>query len=286
MVLLFKFVSRILLILLLGGFLGATLVRLSPGYGVDQEELDFRLSQASIQSIRQADVASGGLLAFYARSVLRLLHGDLGYSRNLQEPVRQLLAERLPETLRSVALALALGWLAGLGLAIATVLSRGGVLSIAASLLASVILCMPAAVLALLFVNAQLPGRLVLALVVYPKIFHYARSLLSRSAALPHVLLARAKGAGSLRVLLCHVFPVAGPQLLALAGVSVSLAFAAAIPVEALCDLPGIGQLAWQAALGRDLVVLVNLTMIVTLVTVLANSAAELAARVSRGGAS
>ena len=47
------------------------------------------------------------------------------------------------------------------------------------------------------------------------------------------------------------------PQLLALAGVTVSLAFGAAIPVEAIADSPGVGQLAWQAALGRDLPVLV-----------------------------
>lgn len=281
---LLKFAARILLILLLGGFLGATLVRVAPGYGVDQEELDFRLSHASIQSLRSAHAADAGLLRFYGRSMLRLLRGDFGYSRNLQEPVRQLLAERFPETLKSVALALAVGWLAGLGLAIATVLARNAILSVAASVLAGVILCMPAAVLALLFVNAQLPGRLVLALIVFPKIFYFARGLLGRSAALPHVLLARARGAGVLRILLLHILPVAAPQLLALAGVSVSLAFAAAIPVEALCDLPGIGQLAWQAALGRDLAVLVSLTLIVTFVTVLANSAAALASRISRGG--
>ena len=72
---------------------------------------------------------------------------------------------------------------------------------------------------------------------------------------------------------------MAAPQLLALGGVSISLALAAAIPVEALCDLPGIGQLAWKAALGRDLPLLVNLTLIVTLVTVVANSTADLLAQ-------
>jgi len=35
-----------------------------------------------------------------------------------------------------------------------------------------------------------------------------------------------------------------------MAGVTVSLAFSAAIPIEAVCDIPGVGQLAWQAALG------------------------------------
>ena len=67
-----------------------------------------------------------------------------------------------------------------------------------------------------------------------------------------------------------------GPQLLALAGVSVSLAFGAAIPVEVLCGLPGIGQLAWQAALARDLQLLISLTMIITVITLVANSASGL----------
>ncbi|MGE5083647.1 MAG: hypothetical protein ACM3ND_12215, partial [Acidobacteriota bacterium] len=59
-------------------------------------------------------------------------------------------------------------------------------------------------------------------------------------------------------------------------GVSVSLAIGAAIPIEALCGLAGIGQLAWQAALARDLPLLVNITVLVTLVTLLANTAADL----------
>jgi len=279
-----KLGARLLLVLGLGGFLGATLVRLAPGFGVDEEELDSRLNQDSMQALRQSNAANGSLTGFYIHYLGRLAHGDLGESQALNEPVRQLLAERFPETLKSVGLGLALGWAAGLSLAMLAVMSRMGVVDLAASLLASVLLCIPAAALALLFVIAQAPGRLVLGLIVFPKIFHYARNLLAQSAALPHVLTARAKGLGSVRVLLGHILPVAAPQLLALAGVSVSLAFAAAIPVEVLCDLPGIGQLAWKAALGRDLALLVNLTMIVTLVTLVANSAAELAAQPLRGG--
>jgi peptide/nickel transport system permease protein len=62
--------------------------------------------------------------------------------------------------------------------------------------------------------------------------------------------------------------------VLALAGVSVSMAFGAAVAVEVVCDLPGIGQLAWKAALARDLPLLVTLTMLVTLATQMANAAA------------
>lgn len=269
--------ARIAVVLLLGGLLGATLARFAPGFGVDAEQLDSRLSAASQQALRQRSAVSANLLAYYARYWAGLLHGDLGESQLLHEPVRQLLAERAPETARSVALGLALGWAAGLALAIAAAMARSSVMGMVARISASVVLCIPAAVLALLFVIARAPGRLVLALIVFPKIFQYAHNLLQAVIARPHILAARARGAGAVRILLRHVLPVAAPQLLALGGVSVSLALAASIPVEALCDLPGVGQLAWQAALGRDLPLLVNLTLLVTLITLLANAAADLA---------
>jgi peptide/nickel transport system permease protein len=89
------------------------------------------------------------------------------------------------------------------------------------------------------------------------------------------VLTARAKGISEWRVLLWHVLPVSATQLTALAGVSVSLALGASIPVEARCGIPGIGQLAWEAALGRDLPLLVTLTVVVTVVTLAANMASD-----------
>lgn len=279
-----KHVARVLIVLALGGFLAATLARLAPGFDADEEELDSRLNQESMQALRQSHALKGSLAGFYVGYLGRLLHGDLGTSQTLHQPVRQLLAERLPETLKSVGLGLLLGWTSGLALAMMAVMSRTGAADLAASLVASLLLCIPDAVLALLFVIAQAPGRLVIGLIVFPTIFNYARNLLARSASLPHVLTARAKGLGGVRVLFWHILPVAAPQLLAVAGISVSIAFAAAIPVEVLCDLPGVGQLAWKAALGRDLELLVNLTMIVTLVTVLANSAADLLAHPLRAG--
>ena len=60
-------------------------------------------------------------------------------------------------------------------------------------------------------------------------------------------------------------------------GVSLAVAFGAAIPIEALCDSPGVGQLAWQAALNRDLPLIMNLTLLVTLITVAANMLANVA---------
>jgi peptide/nickel transport system permease protein len=275
--------ARILTVLLIGGFLGATLVRMAPGFGTDEQELDSRLSRESLAAIRQSASSKESLPVYYAHYLVRLLHGDFGYSRTLQQPVRRLLTERLPETLHSVVLGLLLGWSLALPLAIAPVMLRSRSVDLFASLLAGVLLCLPAAVLALLFLIGHMPGRLVIGLIVFPKIFGYARNLLQQSAERPYVVTAWARGLGGFRVLLRHILPVAAPQLLALAGVSISIAFAAALPVEVVCDLPGIGQLAWKAALGRDLELLVNLTMIITVVTLLANSAADAASAGLRG---
>jgi peptide/nickel transport system permease protein len=272
-------IATILLTVVLGGLLGATLVRFAPGFGVDEEELDARRSAASIEALRQSNRTESNVLSFYAHYLGGMAHGDLGFSRTLNRPVSELVSDRMPETLKSVGLGLILGWILGLAFAIPVAMSRSWALDLTAGILTGVLLCLPAAVLALLFLLSRAPARLVIALIIFPKVFRYSRNLLVRTAGLPHVLTARAKGLGGLRVFLWHVLPNAGPQLLALAGVSVSLAFAAAIPVEALCDLPGIGQLAWKAALGRDLFLLLNLTMIVTVVTLIANSSADLLAR-------
>jgi peptide/nickel transport system permease protein len=271
-----KHAARITLTLVLGGLLGATLVRRAPGFGVDEAELDARLSSRSIRALRQPQPEPQNLARFYFDYLAGLLRGDLGTSRSLKRPVVELLKERTPETAKSVAAGLVLGWILGLSLAIAVVTARSGSLDLFASLLSGIFLCLPAAVLALLFVLARLPGRLVLALIVFPNVFRYARNLLLGSASLPHVVTARAKGLGNFQLLLWHILRPAAPQLLALAGVSVSIAFTAAIPVEALCDLPGLGQLAWQAALSRDLYLLVTLTMIVAVVTLVANSLSDL----------
>lgn len=268
-----KLVLKLLLTLLLGGFFAATLVRFAPGFGADEAQLDVRLNNQSIEALKQQSRENLG--AFYLHYCDRLLHGDFGTSRTLDRPVAELIRERMPETLESVGLGLLLGWVLGLSLACVSVMGRSAALDTLTGIFCGALLCIPAAVLAILFVIAQAPERLVLAAVVFPQIYQYARTLLVRSLNQPHVLTGWAKGLGNLRLLFWHVLRPAAPQLLAVAGVSASLAFTAAIPVEALCDLPGVGQLAWKAAMGRDLYLLVTLTVLVTAVTLIANSTCE-----------
>ena len=268
---------------LLGGLLSATLVRFAPGFDTDEATLDPHLSSQSIQALRHARTEQHNIFRFYLHSLQRALHGDLGTSISLKQPVRALLHDRVPLTLRLVGLGLLMGWAAVMALALTAAWLRVVAYDLLATVLTGLLICVPAAVLALLSVLWNIPGALAIALIIFPRDYRFTRNLLDKAYSLPHIVTARAKGLSELRILFWHVVPSAGPQLLALAGVSVSLAIGAAIPVEALCGLAGIGQLAWQAALARDLPLLMNITVLVTLVTLLANSGADVIGRVWRG---
>ncbi len=268
--------------LLLGGFLAATLVRLAPGFDADETQIDAHLSTESHEALHTARKQDHNIIRFYFSYMKRAAHGDLGSSLSLGQPVSSLLKDRTPLTLRLLVVGIGLAWLAALTLALTAAWIRLSTYDLFTTFLSGTFLCIPAAVLALLSVLWNIPGSLAIALIVFPRIYRYARNLFARSYSLPYVIAARAKGLGEARILFWHVVPGVLPQLFALAGVSVSMAVGAAIPVEALCGLPGVGQLAWQAALARDLPLLVNLTVLVTLVTLLANSGADLISHMLR----
>lgn len=270
---------RLLVIMLLASLLGATLMRIAPGFSSDEQQLNTSLSSQSIQAIRQARLADSDIPRYYGGFLVSLLRGDLGISQSLNQPVKDLLRERLPVTLKGVAIALSLAWLLGLLLAASAQIANSAILSFVTDALSGTFISTPAAVLALVFVMLRLPPELAAALLVFPKIYRYCQNLLQHSYSLPHVLTARAKGAGRWRILAWHVAPTALPQLLALVGVSISIVIGVLLPIEVICDVPGIGQLAWQAAQQRDLPLLVNLTLVVAFVTVCATTLSDAARR-------
>ena len=268
---------------LLGGFLSATLVRLAPGFDADERQLDPHLNAESLQALRTARQHDHNVWRFYFTYMNRAVHGDLGTSLALGQPVRTLLGDRAPLTLRLLTVGLALAWLAALSLALTAAWLRLSAYDAVTTMVSGAFLCIPAAVLALLSVLWNVPGSLAIALIVFPPTYRYTRNLLAKSYSQPYIITARAKGLGEARILFWHAVPAVAPQLLAVAGVSVSMAIGATIPVEALCGLAGVGQLAWQAALARDLPLLVNITILVTVVTLLANCGADVIGHMVRG---
>ncbi|HET8887606.1 MAG TPA: ABC transporter permease [Candidatus Angelobacter sp.] len=270
---------RVVAIMLLASFTGAMLMRIAPGFSSDEQELNSGLSVQSIQAIRQARLSDANVPRFYAQYLASLVRGDLGTSRSLNQPVKDLLRERLPVTLANLAFALAVGWLLGFSLAVAAQVWNVRVLTFLGNALSGTFISTPAAALALVFLLLRWPPAFAAALLLFPKIYRYTQNLLQQSSEMAHVLTARAKGAGPWRVLAWHVAPIALPQLIALVGVSISIGIGVLLPIEVVSDVAGIGQLAWHAAQSRDLPLLVNLTMVVTFVTVCATLISDAAQR-------
>jgi peptide/nickel transport system permease protein len=273
-------------LVLIGGLASALLVRYSPGALVDERELDQRLNQQSVAAVRAERAADQDVVPAFLRYLQGMVHGDLGYSRSRQAPITQLIAERAPETIHELALGLLGGWLLGLGLAIpAGRYRQAWIYDAFTATAAGLLLAVPASLLAYLCLVAGAKSAAVLVLVLAPRIFRFARNMLVQGYGSLHVEMARARGVREAGILARHVLPAAAPQILALAAASAGIAFGAAIPVEVICDVPGLGRLAWQAAMARDLPLLVNLTMLTALGTMAAMAISETASRRERAPA-
>ncbi len=265
-----RFFSRLGLGLLLAGFLTLLLVRFAPGFGVDERELDPTLSEATRTRIRNQSSEERSLWRSYANYLQGALHGDLGTSTSLNTPVRELLADRAPVTAKAIAAGLGLAWMIALPLAAIAVIWRAAEIPLLSVNL--LLLCLPVGLVAIYFFLMDLPATGVIAAGVGPEVFLYSRQMLTATEHRPHVLGAIARGVRPWRVFWLHRVVPSAPELLALLGVSVTIALGAAIPAEALCDSPGLGQLAWKAAVGRDIAPLLAITWLLTILAFTANA--------------
>src|SRR5690242_12457459 len=87
-------------VVLAGGFAAAAMVRYSPGFDSIPEDLDPQISAATLRALHEQHERANSLPVFYAHYLARAVHGDLGVSQNLRQPVAELLRRRAPVTLR------------------------------------------------------------------------------------------------------------------------------------------------------------------------------------------
>ena len=191
------------------------------------------------------------------------MHGDLGISRHYNTPVSGLLRERCSSTGGLLLRGLALGWVLAFAFALplSTRRSDRGEILIAGSTAA--LLAVPVGVLATVALLLNRGGPVVvLGLLIAVRDFKLLYRLLRSSWRAPYLLHARAQGFTFTQTLRAHLLPVLGPELLAIAMMSLVVALSALVPVEVIFDVPGLGQLAWSAATNRDLPVLVAVTVL------------------------
>jgi len=272
-----RWALRCITMLLAAIVASALLAASSPGAGVDERELDPRLSGGSIQKLR-ADHARDQSPFVMVRAVLQdAVHGDLGTSAVYHMKISRLLRTRAVLSAQYLAGGLLIAWFLAAALVfLEQVLLEQSIasrLSFFPRMAATALLMVPSAALAAaLGLWTTWAPFFCLAAVVFAKVYAVFSEIARKSAAARHSFYALANGMGLRQRLFFSVLPEAVPELLALLGLSVNIAIGTLIAVEAVCDKPGLGRLAIEAAMGRDTRVVIVLTVIICAMTQLANS--------------
>lgn len=258
----------------------------------------------------------------YVRYLGNLLRGDFGYSYQRNQPVTEVILQRLPWTLL----------LSGTSLVLATVIavalgalaawrhgSRGDLGLVGVSLALDALPSFWIGMLLIAMFAVELPlfpsfgavtaGRgyegwdyvwdvarhLFLPLVTLTLASLSATLLTTRSAMLSvlgaeYIVTARAKGLRERMVLFRHAFRNALPPIATLVGLNLAFAIGGATVVETVFSYPGLGRLTYDAVLQRDYPVLQGAFLLTTLIVVAANLLLDLAyplldPRIGRGAA-
>ena len=263
-----KHLARALTILLLVIAGSTVLVRSAPGYFTDAREMDARYAAQARADLAHEAAREGSLPHLIAAEIGGWMRGDAGLSRQYGVPVLELIKPRLRVTGELLLRALLLSW--ALAVLAALLASAGRNPSLLWQTPATLLMAIPTAAMATICLLANHGGPvLVMALLLAPRDFKFLHRTLRKAWLDPHVLQARAQGIGTPRLLWAHILPSIAPQVAALAALSIVTGLSALVPVEVIFNVQGLGQLAWNAALNRDLPVLLAVTLIMALAVTL-----------------
>lgn len=245
------------------------LVRFAPGYLSDAREMDARYGGLARAELSAEAARSTSLKQMLQTEFRGWMHGSLGISRQYEVPVAELIQQRLAVTggllLRSIISA----WV--LVLCTALVSSARCRPSLLWQLPSALLLAVPTAAMATLCMLSDQGGpMLVMTLLVAGQDFKFLDRMLRKAWQQPHLLQARAQGMTTMRLVYAHILPCIASQMFALAALSIVTALSAVVPVEVIFSVPGLGQLAWGAAMNRDLPVLLGVTMIMAVAVTVA----------------
>ncbi|WP_405983802.1 ABC transporter permease [Streptomyces sp. NBC_00872] len=236
----------------------------------------------------------------------RLLHGDLGTSYTLNEPVSQLITERLPKTLVLTALSAVVGLLLAVPLGMWQAVRRNRPADYVITTLSFIAYSTPVYFLGLILVLvfsqvlpwfpsqapqgdtlAQVfadPQALVLPVVagaasMIAVFSRYMRAATLENLSEDYVRTARAGGSRSRAILWRHVFRNSLTPVIAMLGYYVPVLFGGALVVEQLFNYPGMGLLFWTAAQSSDYPVLLGCVLVIAIATVAGTLLADIVQR-------
>ncbi|MDU6409892.1 MAG: ABC transporter permease [Yersiniaceae bacterium] len=241
---------------------------------------DLGLSPAQIAEMRRAYGAESPLWQQYLHTLWGMLQGDLGYSVQAGVPVRELIADNVPDTLRLALPGFTLAVLLAASLAFVSTLAGWRWLKNALQALPSLFISVPAFWLGIVLIQifsfqlrwipvinpGQWEGLILPIITLAVPISAPLAQILIRSIdevqTQPFVAVARAKGASCSGVLWRHVALNALLPALTVAGLLLGELIAGALITETVFGLNGLGQLTQQAVNNQDVAVLQAIVMI------------------------
>ncbi len=234
------------------------------------------------------------LASQYARFVAGLLHGDLGYSIALRQPVARLIAERYPATAELAAAALAVAIVIAFPLGVVAGVRPGGAADLCAMSFAVLGVSVPHVCLGPLLMLVfslelgwlPLTGRGGLAHLVLPAVTlgtalaavvaRMLRQSLARVGSADYLRTALAKGLGSTGALLRHGLRNALTPVVSILGLETGALLTGAIITEVIFSWPGLGRLMIGAIQARDYPLVEGCVLVFALSYVLINLATDL----------
>ncbi|MGB8506141.1 ABC transporter permease [Mycobacterium sp.] len=276
-------------------FLGATLliyamVFLLPGDPIAALGGDRPVSPALAAQLRAQYHLDEPFWLQYLKYLQGLTQGDLGRSFS-GLPVKDVLAQAFPVTIRLALVALAVEAVFGIGFGVVAGLRKGGLFDATVLVTSLVIIAVPIFVLGFLaqfvfgvklgiapvtvgdratFGRLLLPG-FVLGAVSFAYVVRLTRSAVSENAGADYVRTATAKGLSRPRVVTVHVLRNSLIPVVTFLGVDVGALMAGAIVTEGIFNIHGVGGALYQAITRQEAPTVVSIVTVLVVVYLLAN---------------
>jgi peptide/nickel transport system permease protein len=239
----------------------------------------------------------------YVHWVAGVLHGDLGESVRSQQPVRELVLQKLPVTLELAALAFAIALAIGLPAGIVSAVARGTLWDTLANALALWGISTPnfwLGILLILLFSVQLgwlPAsgyvspfedlRANLAAMIMPAfvlgnaiaavLMRHTRSAMLQALSSDYVRTARAKGLRERVVVLKHALRNALTPVITLGALELGTLLSGAVLTEQVFTIPGFGKLIVDAVFNRDYAVVQGVVLVTATAYIALNLLADMA---------
>lgn len=266
-------------------------------------------TDADVAAIREQLGLNRSLVHQYWEFLTRLLHGDMGTSIRFGVPNRELITDRLGNTLELALAALLIAVCVAVPAGVLAARRPGGWVERLTNVGVLLGQSVPTFVVGTLLVlvlsvhwqvfppankgslsSFVLPA-ITLAWFATAAITRITRSSVTHELASPYVTAARSKGLAERSILFRHALRNAGTSILTMIALQLVLFANGAVVVETIFNWPGIGQLTVQAAFARDFPLIQALVVFTATITIVVNLVTDVAytlidRRISSGAAS